>query len=69
VRTALAAEIGALCAGAGLLVEWSEARLVAIDLPPGTSVPEGLWRLEDYQNAGRLAWEWSDAAAFQASPG
>ncbi|TDD41315.1 DUF4265 domain-containing protein [Kribbella antibiotica] len=56
------AEIEAMCARAGLLLEWTDGRFVGIDIPPDADV-SGLAGLVE---ARRLEWEWSSTLPFEA---
>jgi hypothetical protein len=65
----IAAEVEAICARTGLLLEWTNGRLVAIDIPPEAEATDVLNYLSEYAQAGRLEWEWSDMVPFEAPPG
>jgi hypothetical protein len=59
------AEIDARISRAGLLVEWSGDRHVAIDVPPGADAESILDYFDREETAARLYWEWSDAERFR----
>ncbi|WP_272948654.1 DUF4265 domain-containing protein [Kribbella albertanoniae] len=63
---AIAAEVNAICARTGVLLEWSEVRLVAIDVSDGADTADVLGYLAGLAEAGRLEWEWSDIGPFEA---
>ena len=63
---AIAAEVNALRARTGVLLEWSELRLVAIEVSSEADTAGVLGYLAELAEAGRLEWEWSDAGPFVA---
>ncbi|WP_344158227.1 DUF4265 domain-containing protein [Kribbella yunnanensis] len=59
-------ETEALCAAAGLLIEWNGNRHVAIDIPPDIDASSVFAYLGEHEKSGRLYWEWSDVEEFRA---
>ena len=59
------AEIDARISRAGLLVEWSGDRHVAIDVPHGADAESIMDYFDIQEDAARLYWEWSDVTRFR----
>ncbi|GAA1857194.1 DUF4265 domain-containing protein [Actinomadura bangladeshensis] len=59
--------IMSLAETAGLLLEWSGDRHVAIDVPLGSSFVDLLDFFREQRKAERVYWEWSDVKPFSVA--